>query len=417
MKKLVVIFLLIVMAFQLTACNLIETGDDKTQVLIWHTYSGDLANFIASEVQNFNLENEDINVVVESYPKEGFEAKVEEAIANGVGPDIIIHYASEAAKYIDTGLVVDLETYLNDPVSGISDFEENVDEKALDEAKSFSDGKMHFMPLAYEGPVFYYNKAIYDELGLSVPTTWEELAENCRQIKAAYPEKVAFGIYDLSSLALTFLGQSDDVAFDEETLAASFNTDSVKVQLDNFKAWLSEDLFRTKPIGESFSADFNNVTLVSYMAPISEVNNINLENYEVAKIMQSGEKTFTPLKNIGAIIFASDKLSEEASFEVVKFLVSGETNANFCKILGLISPYRLTRENKVYQDYASNNKAILAFSVDEAASLPALEGLNGAIDAITEMLEAIANGEDVNMALIDAENKANYAINPELQSE
>ena len=413
MKKLVVIFLLIAMTLGISGC---ESEDDRTEVLIWHTYGGDIKGFIDEEVRNFNASNEDIAITVETYPEEDFEKTVEEAIANGKGPDIIIHYASEASKYIDQGLVVDLESYINDEANGIADFKDNIDKQAYEESRSFKDGKMHFLPLACAGPVFYYNKTIYEELGLSVPTTWEELSANCEKIKEAYPDKAAFGTDNLNALALAFIGQSSEALFDLENNTATFNTDEVKTRLDSFKTWTDEGLFRLSSLSGSFSEDFNSGNLVSYMDSIAAVKNITIENYEVAPLMQNGDSTFTPLKDLGVIIFASDKVGEQAAFEVAKYLVSPDVNTKLCKTLGFISPYKLVRDNKEYQDYVAQNKAIEAFPIDEAEPLPAIEGLNGVITAITDLLSDVASGEDVNMALMDAETKANESLNPSQES-
>ena len=78
----------------------------------------------------------------------------------------------------------DIGAYINDEEIGIADYESTVDKGAWDEANSFSDGKMHIFPLITSGPVFFYNADIYNELGLSAPTTWAELEENSRAIKS-----------------------------------------------------------------------------------------------------------------------------------------------------------------------------------------------------------------------------------------
>ena len=55
-----------------------------------------------------------------------------------------------------------------------------------DTKASFSfDGKVYAMPMYKSYWVMYYNKHVYDDLGLSVPTTWDELIANAEKIKAA----------------------------------------------------------------------------------------------------------------------------------------------------------------------------------------------------------------------------------------
>lgn len=53
-----------------------------------------------------------------------------------------------------------------------------------DTAPSFSyDNHVYAMPMYKSYWVIYYNKHVYDELGLSVPTTWDEFLSNAEKIK------------------------------------------------------------------------------------------------------------------------------------------------------------------------------------------------------------------------------------------
>ena len=45
---------------------------------------------------------------------------------------------------------------------------------------------MYALPAVTTGPIFFYNKTIYDEMGFTPPTTWEELAEQSKAIYEKY---------------------------------------------------------------------------------------------------------------------------------------------------------------------------------------------------------------------------------------
>ena len=119
-------------------------------------------------------------MVVESQAYSGFLDTVYNAVANGVGPNMIINYASTAADYVKDGLVVDLSKYVFDEEIGMADVYNSLPESIKAETVGFSDGGMYALS-AVTGPIFFINKTIYDELGLTAPTTWEELAENSRR--------------------------------------------------------------------------------------------------------------------------------------------------------------------------------------------------------------------------------------------
>lgn len=88
----------------------------------------------------------------------------------------------------------------------IDDFvaENNIDlsdyPSAYIEASKGLDGKLYGLPLRGHPFMFFYRTDIYEELGLEVPTTWEELEANSQAIKDAgygddfYPLSVYYGI-------------------------------------------------------------------------------------------------------------------------------------------------------------------------------------------------------------------------------
>lgn len=79
-----------------------------TQVTIWHTFTDAQQTALEKFAADFNASQSDYEVVVESQAYSGFLDSVYNAVANGVGPNMIINYASTAADYVKDGLVVDL---------------------------------------------------------------------------------------------------------------------------------------------------------------------------------------------------------------------------------------------------------------------------------------------------------------------
>ena len=178
MKKIWKLGVASLLALSLVGCS--GGSDGPATVTIWHTYTEGQLEYIEKAVEDFNASQDQYTVVAESQPYDGFTDKVYQAVMAGNGPDMIIHYASEAAKYVADDKVVDLEKVLSaDTIALMGD-------NTKEEATSFEDGKLHILPIVSSGPVFFYNKAIYDELGLKAPATWAELQSNCEKIKEAY---------------------------------------------------------------------------------------------------------------------------------------------------------------------------------------------------------------------------------------
>ena len=66
----------------------------------------------------FNASQDRIEVEAVTMPISGFTDSVYSAVNEGIGPDIIFHYASEASKYVDAGQLIDLGQYIYDPEIG-----------------------------------------------------------------------------------------------------------------------------------------------------------------------------------------------------------------------------------------------------------------------------------------------------------
>lgn len=58
------------------------------------------------------------------------------------------------------------------------------------------DGKMFAVPFAAVSHGVYYNKDIFDKVGISIPTTWEEFMTDCQKLKDAGYTPLANGLAD-----------------------------------------------------------------------------------------------------------------------------------------------------------------------------------------------------------------------------
>ena len=116
MRKFVALMAAAVMLFAFCA-----SANAATQVTIWHTFTDAQQAALEKFAADFNASQSDYEVVVESQAYSGFLDTVYNAVASGVGPNMIINYASTAADYVKDGLVVDLSKYVFDEEIGMAD--------------------------------------------------------------------------------------------------------------------------------------------------------------------------------------------------------------------------------------------------------------------------------------------------------
>ncbi|SEW02897.1 carbohydrate ABC transporter substrate-binding protein, CUT1 family [Aliiroseovarius sediminilitoris] len=122
---------------------------------------------------DFDALHPDLTVELEVVDREAWKSQIRNALTANP-PDVINWYAANRmAPYVNAGLFED-----------ISDMYENGDLPGLDSVKGAMtlDGKQWGVPYTYYQWGIYYREDIFNELGLSEPTTFDEEIANCQKI-------------------------------------------------------------------------------------------------------------------------------------------------------------------------------------------------------------------------------------------
>ncbi len=120
------------------------------------------------------------NVRIDWQPTQDITKQVKIALAAGTGPDLMsIDGPSDALELYESGRTV----ALNEAVEKYG-WDKTIYKWALDTSTT-SDGIITGVPAQYEGMLFYGNKAIMDQYGWKMPTTYEELKTLATEIREA----------------------------------------------------------------------------------------------------------------------------------------------------------------------------------------------------------------------------------------
>jgi raffinose/stachyose/melibiose transport system substrate-binding protein len=103
-----------------------------------------------------------------------FETMVSTSMQGGQGPDIITARAGDA--YYEPYAEADMFVPLTDQVPGLADIPEGTLRQV-----SYQ-GEVLAVPFASQVWLFYYNKRIFEEHGLTPPATWDELMGICQTL-------------------------------------------------------------------------------------------------------------------------------------------------------------------------------------------------------------------------------------------
>ena len=400
-----------VVMFAFSGCTQ-EKTTDKTQVVIWHSWNvekGGTEHELKRIVDEYNASQDKVNVELQAQPGEGYSDKVYNAVTNNVGPDIIIEFATTLPEYVEGGFVADMGKYID-----VDSLSERLPKALMEESMGSTDGKLHIVPVHSTVPVLFYNKTLYDELGLTVPETWDQVAQNAKKI---YEEKniAGFATDSYIDLAQILFMQTGSTYIDTESFKVGFNNEACVDRLSWFVDNVKDNYFATDFSSGSIDGDFNAGLLASFVGTSSYEPYITPDGFEyaTAPIPVTGDNAWAPVFNRGIIVFASNEEKERAACEFVEYFTNVENSSRWCRSIGAISPYYDTVKQEEFSDYLANDQVLQA-SVETMKNSGTTPPVLGARAIRTELkqafLQAVGGVKTPAEALAEAEKNSNEAL-------
>jgi len=394
-------------------------GADKVQVVVWHTFTEDQEKSLSEIAAAYGAENPGVEVLVQSQPRQGFLDKVFNAVRTKTGPNMIINFSSEAAKYIDPAndentYVIDFQQYMS--AEELEAFKASLPAAVYEETVIFEDGKMHIIPVYTSGPILFYNATWFEELGLEAPKTWEELEAVARAIKDKHGVP-GFAVDSLTDLANMLMMQGGAAFVDVENKKALFDDAKAVERVQWFADLVKEGVFTLTPTGDYFSNDFNSQLIGSYFGSVAGLPYIQPNGFEfgVAPSVMDGEKWY-PAWNRGAIAFKVSEEADKATYDFIRYFTNAENSSKFTQSVVSLSPYAATIELPEYQAYlnaedinAEGLRAVQAH-LQDAGVLP-IVSVSATIR--TEIERAITRASTGEATAADALKEAVETVNSE----
>ncbi|MFD0675612.1 MULTISPECIES: extracellular solute-binding protein [unclassified Paenibacillus] len=135
---------------------------------------------------------QNVKLNLQSVPQSNYDDKKKTLIATNTTPDIMLVKQDDIQNYADTGIFLDLTPYL-DKMPNLK----KVIEQQPDINKNRIDNKLYGFPLAASyagagGQLSMIRLDILDKIGAKAPTSYDELYEVFKKMKAAYPDSYPF---------------------------------------------------------------------------------------------------------------------------------------------------------------------------------------------------------------------------------
>ncbi|WP_319563005.1 extracellular solute-binding protein [Marispirochaeta sp.] len=345
MKKLIILSLLFGLLFPafLTAGGEQESAGvsaEKTTIEVW-SWRGEDEEGYNQIFDIFEGSHPNISVEFRTVKNTEYNTVLATALEGGQGPDLMQLRAYGGLQRYTAFLMP-----LGDKIDSLKDFSDS----SIASASGYEDGVIYGVPFANQALGIFYNKRIFRENGVSVPTTWDEFISLMDTLKAngvtplanggqaAWMLEIMFG-----TIGPNFYGGND---FYEEVVAGdtTFTDPRFIRALEYMKT-----LVPYMPRGfmgldfASMQANFFTEQAAMYIGGSFESSNFQAQNPDLeigvfAAPAPAGQPAYIGTWADGSYGVNETTEHPEAAVELARFMAGQEFGTMFANMLGQISP-------------------------------------------------------------------------------
>ena len=382
------------------------------------------------------------HIQVSSY--DGLYDQIKTELPLGQGPDLAYCYADHVALYNKTKKVVTLDNLMSDPEIGLTlEQEEDFIQGHKEEGRQFGDGNMYMLPLSKTTEILYYNKDVFTELNLQVPTHWFSTAANdttsmeyvCKTLKEYDPNCIPLG-YD--SEANFFITQCEQLGLPYTSATGEnflFNTNQHKELIKKFKGWYNKGWLTTQGLYGTYTSglfvETGSQRQKSYMSigsstgaihHVPKANDDGTYPFQVgmAQIPHHNENNKKVISQGPSVCMFNygDADKVVASWLLLKYLTTNvEFQAQFSIASGYVPVIQSVMENETYAAYIASAENIATPQEDRAPAYatkicmeqannyftsPAFIGSSKARTQVGNLIIQYFTGTDIDTAFADA---------------
>lgn len=333
---------------------------EPVEISFWHAMSGDLEKTLENLTNKFMEANPNIKVNLQNQSTyNDLQQKMTATLASPKDlPTLTQAYPHWMINAMQDELLVDLKPYIENETIGSENYND-----MLEGFKTASeiDGKIYGMPFNKSTEVIWYNKTLFDELGLEVPKTFEEFAQVAKTITEK--KGIAGAGFDaLNNFYTTYL-KNKGVDFNSETdVTSAESVEAANYYLDGIK----EGYFRIAGTDMYLSGPFANETLGMYVGSnagesfvkqgVDGKFEVGVAPYPAESVMQQGTDLY---------MFSNATAEQRtAAFEFLKFLTSTENQITW----GVETGYIPATHAAISSDEYKNSGSLVSSILEEATS-------------------------------------------------
>ena len=410
-------------------------AQDKIQFEYWYGLGGYLGEVVASTCDRFNAAQDEYEIVCVG--QEGYANAVQNTIAAfraGKHPTLVQAYDAGTADLMmsgefysvtqmmaDFGIEIDWDDYF----PGIANY------------YASSTGELFAMPFNSSTPMMYYNIDDFEAAGATVPETWEQFEEALVALKAANPDRCAYGYAPSTWINLEQFSMAHNIpiatqnnGYDGLDAEYVYNTTQHVKHMEDLKRWYDEGLleFKTRATGQGSRDAFAQNVCSIYFGSIAShqtVHNAAVEglNWDVTMIpvYEGFERHNTVVGGAALwVLSRKDEAEYRGAAEYLKFLATPESAIYWSTNTGYIpvndTAYQAMLEIDFYAEapFKGREKAITSLTYTDPTPLTRGIRLGGFIQArsewVSEVEAAFAGQKTMAEALDTAAERSNRIL-------
>lgn len=375
-KSLAVVATAVVAALAFTGCApgsgaATEQGSGDVTLKVWGWRQEDAATY-KKIFAIYEKKHPDVTVEYVPYLNTNYDTVLSTGLKDSSGPDVAqLRSYGLLQPLVASKSVLPLES----DVAALSKFADPV----LDGARGSEDGKVYGVPFAIQTLHVIYNKDVYKELGLDVPTTWDDMIAGFETIKKSGRVPLADTVTDSWMLPIEQeifgAGTYGGTKYLDKMLDGSAKFTS-KPWVDSLDAWLSTQPYWGENYKGTTYADaqalFTSGKAAAFPGGIFELANfrkvnpdLNLGIFNVPAPDGSGAPV--PGYVDGSFGVSAKSAHQKAALELVSWMASKEFGQAFSDELSQISPVPgVTAKDpllaQAVKDYAANPSPYLTYA-------------------------------------------------------
>ena len=360
-----------------------------------------------------------VDVQIISGGTETLQTQLIAAIRAGAGvPNVVMTEATYVPDYLLAQCIVDLKPYIESAEYGLDlsdyyDFFVNL-------GSSYTQEGIYTLPGYVSGEVMYYNCTFFNEHGLTVPTTWDEMVETCKKI-TEITGRPAFG-WDDPFKTFTTLATQAGAGYTDAQGNILFGGDKLQTTIDAiqwYKDQIDAGLFRTAGEDYYFSGPFGRGDVQMYVGSGNEAQWIQYKipegttmEWACAPIPQGKEGwANVPADYSENFVYAimdvkDDAAARMASWLFLRYLQQPESVYATTTSDAFMPFLKSVAESEEWQAAAGTAQKAESAQADAFYTYAGFEGASALrADATTAIQNILENGADVAATLTELANR------------